>query len=164
MDGIYFPNLTVIENKKRLNVRVAGIIEQNGHLLAVKETGEDAYYLPGGRVQLGEQTGDAIFREMEEELGKPVGSAELVYVAESFFDRFDARYHEYGFYYRVEVPDWVPFHPEDCVLTGVDDGVELDFRWIKQDLGDFTRKNLYPIKMREHLLEIPNQVTHIVTR
>lgn len=62
----------------------------------------DYYALPGGRVEMGEDTGSALRREMREELDLQVQVGRLLAVAELFYGPSGGRTHELGFYYEME--------------------------------------------------------------
>lgn len=63
---------------------VAGLIrDAEGRLLTVRKTGTHAFMLPGGKPEPGEADTEALARELREELGVEVQSAEL-------FGRFEA--------------------------------------------------------------------------
>jgi ADP-ribose pyrophosphatase YjhB (NUDIX family) len=56
-----------IENNK-FNYRVCAIIINDNKILALKDEVSPYYYLPGGRVQIGETAEEALLREIKEEL------------------------------------------------------------------------------------------------
>ena len=51
------------ENEK-FNYRVCAIMLNDGKILAMRDEGVPYFYLPGGRVKLGEAAEDAIIREI----------------------------------------------------------------------------------------------------
>ncbi len=65
-------------------LRAAGILLRNDKILLdhVLDTGE--YWLPGGHVQIGETTENALHRELKEELEQEFSIEKLVYVSENF--------------------------------------------------------------------------------
>ncbi len=67
-----------------LQARVAGILIEDGKLLIVKQMLSDkrAWSLPGGRVEKGEESGDGLIREMEEETGLRTKIVKLLYLCE----------------------------------------------------------------------------------
>lgn len=67
-----------------LQVRVTGIVIENGHILLVKQkvTSGRGWSLPGGRVEQGETLEAAVTREMEEETGLSTGVIKLLYLCD----------------------------------------------------------------------------------
>lgn len=55
------------ENSK-FNYRVCAMMISNGKILAMHDERSPYYYLPGGRVKIGETAEDAVIREIQEEL------------------------------------------------------------------------------------------------
>jgi len=53
----------------KFNYRVAAIIERDQHYLLATVPSVDYWFLPGGRVQMGESSEQALTREVQEELG-----------------------------------------------------------------------------------------------
>ena len=56
------------ENSK-FNYRVCAMMIDNGKILAMKDDRSPYFYLPGGRVTIGETAETAVVREVQEELG-----------------------------------------------------------------------------------------------
>ena len=86
----------------KFKFRVCGIVRVNNKYLTVKIQNNDFYCLPGGHVELGEDTDSAVLREMKEELGYEVKIVKLVSIIQNFFKAKDGRkFHELGYYYIV---------------------------------------------------------------
>ena len=60
--------------------------------------------MPGGAIESGEFSTEALVREMREELGVTVEIGRLVWVVENLFEYRGAFYTEFGFYYEAEWP------------------------------------------------------------
>ena len=65
MSGI---DLSFVSGKEKFNYRVCAVIISEGKLLAMHDERSPYYYLPGGRVQMGETAEAAVAREVQEEL------------------------------------------------------------------------------------------------
>ena len=61
-------DISFAAGEKKFNYRVAAVILNGGKLLAMRDEYSPYYYLPGGRVKLGETAEQAVIREIQEEL------------------------------------------------------------------------------------------------
>lgn len=126
--------------------RACVIIRQADRILLNRFGGDSFWALPGGAVELGEFSSDALVREMREELGATVEIGRLVWIVENLFDYRGTSYTEYGFYYEAE---WAPsgqFFEDEFV------GLEPDqfFRWIRNE--DIAALDFRPAVLRLPLL------------
>ena len=116
----------------KFKFRVCGILQHNDKYLVVKMNDNPFYCLPGGHVELGEDTNQAVLREMREELGFEVKLEKLVAVNQNFFTGNDGRpFHELGFYYVVTAVDEKNISPNDYAREELDKGTlkHLAFKW-----------------------------------
>ncbi|HHP0451005.1 NUDIX hydrolase [Vibrio harveyi] len=67
----------------------AGIIIKKGALLVLRSKGKDTFYAPGGKLDSGETSEQALCRELHEEVGIKVTEENLV-----LFGRFEAPAHD----------------------------------------------------------------------
>ena len=120
----------------KFKFRVCGILKVKDKYLTVKIQNNDFYCLPGGHVELGEDTDSAVLREMKEELGYEVKIVKLVSIIQNFFKAKDGRvFHELGYYYIVEPTNLDDVNLDDYVITELDKGklVRLEFKWFTLD-------------------------------
>ncbi|MCZ4273675.1 NUDIX hydrolase [Maritalea porphyrae] len=153
-------NLTFDEGQNRVNVRAVAIIRREGHVLVVREDDDDFVCLPGGRIQRGESSLDAIHREMNEELNAKIEGPQLKYIIENFFWRYGKKFHEFAFYYEIEPPAHVAFVTQGVCQFGEDDGKALSFEWVPYTANHLCRVNLHPLAMRTRLLTLPDGFEH----
>jgi 8-oxo-dGTP pyrophosphatase MutT (NUDIX family) len=64
------------------SLRVGAILVRDGRVLLTRTDGQDHWFLPGGRVKLGEPAVVALRRELGEELGLTVADVRVRIVAE----------------------------------------------------------------------------------
>lgn len=126
-----------IDNEEgKFKFRVCGVLEYKGKYLAVKMNNNNFFCLPGGHVELGEDTDMAILREMKEELGFAVKIKKLISINQNFFYGVDGRkFHEIGFYYIVNAVDEKNINPNDYEREELDKGKlqHLVFKWFTKD-------------------------------
>lgn len=116
----------------KFKFRVCGILKVEDRYLTVKIQDNDFYCLPGGHVELGEDTDSAVLREMREELGYEVKINKLVSIIQNFFKTKEGKvFHELGYYYIVEPVNVNEVNLENYVRMENDKGEmkRLEFRW-----------------------------------
>jgi len=145
-----------------MRLRAAAIITRPGQVLLHRAEGDAFWALPGGGIEAGESAGEALVREMQEELGLAVVPGALACVVENFFTYAGTAYHETGLYLQV--------HPQPASLLeqspgpyeGVEGGRRLEFAWF--ELSALAGLDLRPPFLREALARGHEGVLHIVYR
>ena len=133
--------------------RVAGIIISDNKILTVNTRQDNCLYLPGGYVELGETTEEAIIRELKEELLLDFEIKEYLGVLENYFEvEKRGKVHEISFYYLMSIPE--ELNKDDFSLIENDKGyiINHDFKWIslnKLKSYDFRPKVLVDILQEE---------------
>jgi ADP-ribose pyrophosphatase YjhB (NUDIX family) len=110
--------------------RACAIIRQADRLLLNRYGGDSFWALPGGAVESGEFSTEALVREMREELAVTVEVGRLVWVVENLFEYRGAFYTEFGFYYEAEWPR-VPLRIGDEEFAGEEH--DQFFRWVRYE-------------------------------
>ena len=93
-----------LENGK-FNYRVCALVRRDGEILAMHDERSPYYYLPGGRVRLGETAEHAIQRELREELHISAEIVRPLWLNQAFFqeDVDGLSYHELCIYFLMDV-------------------------------------------------------------
>lgn len=132
----------------KLNIRAGGVIIHNNKVLTHKSINKDHYALPGGRIEVGENSKETIRREIREELGKEIEVQDYLATVENFFIMNDKKYHELYFLYQIEFKN-----EEDKKITETMKNLEgkdyLHYEWI--DLKDIDQYNLLPACLKDVL-------------
>ena len=147
----------------KFKFRVCGILKVNDKYLTVKIGENNFYCLPGGHVELGEDTDSAVLREMKEELGYDIKIVRLVSVIQNFFKTKDNKvFHELGYYYIVEPTDVNKVNLDDYVIIENDKGkeVRLEFKWFTLD--ELQTARFLPEVLKTQLTN--DTFTNIITR
>lgn len=71
--------------EEKFNYRVGAVILNDGKLLAMRDEDAPYYYLPGGRVKLGETAEQAVIREVYEELHVTAEIVRPLWLNQAFF-------------------------------------------------------------------------------
>lgn len=72
---------------EKFNYRVCAMIINEGKILAMKDGNSPYYYLPGGRVKIGETAEYAVLRECKEELNAELEIIRPLWLNQAFFYR-----------------------------------------------------------------------------
>lgn len=144
--------------KGRFNYRVAGIaIWENRILLNRLET-DSHWFLPGGRVELGEPSPQALEREIFEEIGAKIQINRLQFLVENFFEYSRKKFHELGFYYTMEV-----FLPHEKIeFLGEENHHKMIYRWFSQE--ELLNLNFQPNILKDKLFSPEWEEFHIIQR
>ena len=133
-------DITIDVENYKLNVRTAGIIIHNNKVLVHRNINEDHYALIGGRIQIGENSEDALRREIQEEMGKEIQIMGNVATIENFFEMNSQKYHEIMFVHKAEFTN-----EEDQKIENTIQNIEgkdyLKYEWI-----DLDKIEEYPLK------------------
>ena len=150
----------------KFTYRIGGISIHNGHILLQKSTLDPAdmfWFLPGGRVEMGESASVTLLRNMQEELGVVTKIERLLYVVENFFTDADDTWHELGLYFLMTAPeDSYLYQSLEMILRVDEAGNHLRFDWLP--IGQLDTSPLYPLCFQKALQEIPEHTVHIEER
>lgn len=137
-------DIKINSEEGKFKFRVCGILHHNGKYLVVKMDENNFYCLPGGHVELDEDSESAVLREMREELGFEVKIKRLVSINQNFFKTKEGKpFHELGFYYLIEACDEGDITPHDYEREEIDKGElrHLKFKWVtKEELQEISFK------------------------
>lgn len=144
----------------RFNYKASGVAIDNGRVLLTRDENVDFWYLPGGRVEVGETTADTLRREMKEELGVAIEVGPLLWVVENFFDLKGKLYHEVALFYSMSFQDSMNILLKEDTFEGSEPTIRLFFKWF--DIEELEHSELYPPFLRAALKNIPKVTEHIV--
>ena len=111
------------------NQRVAARIVHQGKVLLQTTTSTRYWTLPGGRVEFGESSEQALVRELKEELALPQSHMRPVWLIENFFSEDRISYHELLMIYTVELSDEQFALIAKPMQHREESGLVLEFEW-----------------------------------
>ena len=142
----------------RFNYRVCAILVDEGRILAMHDERSPYFYLPGGRVRMGERAEDAVLREVREELGIEARIVRPLWLSQSFFNEDVVRvdYHELCLYFLLDISGTDLLSRGDRFR-----GPELrhvhDFEWLPFDR--LREEYFYPLFLKTEIFHLPEQLT-----
>ena len=142
----------------RFNYRVCAVLLDGGRILAMHDENSPYFYLPGGRVKMGERAEDAVLREVREELGIEARIVRPLWLSQSFFNEDVVRvdYHELCLYFLLDVSDTDLLSRGDR-FRGPERRHIHDFAWLPFDrLKD---EYFYPLFLKTEIYRLPEHLT-----
>lgn len=151
-------DISFITGNEKFNYRVCAIMIFNGKILAMHDERSPYYYLPGGRVEMGETAEHAIIREIQEELGVTLGIIRPLWLNQAFFteDVDNLKYHEICIYFLMNVVG-TDLLEKGNKFTSKEGHRKHTFEWL-----EFTRlkdEYFYPIFLKKDIFNLPNEFT-----
>jgi ADP-ribose pyrophosphatase YjhB (NUDIX family) len=144
----------------RFHYCVDGVCIHQEHVLLCRAGQSDYWFTPGGRVELGETSQQALSREMQEELGEDVAVGRLLWIVENLFLMGAEPTHELALMYAITLPPTSPFLDLAHERVTMDAGTTLTLRWFP--LATLAEVELRPAFLRSAFQQLPEQTTHVV--
>lgn len=146
-----------VENQK-FNYRVCAMIIAENKILAMHDERSPYYYLPGGRVMMGETAEQAVVREVWEELGVAPRIARPLWLNQAFFteDVDHLRYHELCIYFLMDISDTDLLERGNAFIR-TEGRHTHTFEWLEfERLKD---EYFYPAFLKKEIFNLPNGLT-----
>ena len=142
----------------KFNYRVAAVIISDEKILVMKDERSPYFYLPGGRVQMGETAEHAILRELDEELHVYPEIVRLLWLVQNFFteDVDKLNYHEICIYFSMDISKTDLLNKGDR-FTLYEGRHIHDFEWLSFD--DLQTSYFYPVFLKMEIHNLPDCLT-----
>ena len=146
-----------VDNEK-FNYRVCAVIISDNKILAMHDERSPYFYLPGGRVEMGETAENAVIREVREELGITPKIVRPLWLNQAFFkedvDKLD--YHELCIYFLMDISD-TDLLSKGEKFTLKERHHTHDFEWLEfERLKD---EYFYPLFLKKDIFNLPSVFT-----
>lgn len=151
-------DVSFVCGREKFNYRVCALIVSDGKILAMHDERSPYYYLPGGRVHIGETAEDAVIREVREELNVTPRIIRPLWLDQNFFtedcDRLD--YHELCIYFLTDVSGTGLLEKGER-FTLHEGGHTHDFEWLP--FGRLKDEYFYPLFLKKEIFDLPDSFT-----
>lgn len=87
--------------KENIELCVRAFIQHENKILVCKTRQKDYYFFPGGHIDFGEGSKQALIRELKEELGVSVKKCSFIGVAENMYEEEGRKHHEINLVFQV---------------------------------------------------------------
>ncbi|MBE6659734.1 MAG: NUDIX domain-containing protein [Ruminococcaceae bacterium] len=142
----------------KFNYRVCAMMISGGKILAMHDERSPYYYLPGGRVVMGETAEAAVIREVREELGVTPRIVRPLWLNQAFFqeDVDHMQYHELCVYFLMDISD-TDLLSRGETFTAREGQRTHTFEWLSFDrLQD---AYFYPLFLKKEIYNLPDAFT-----
>lgn len=151
-------DITFNTDSGKFNYRVCAMIVHDGNILAMRDQRSPYYYLPGGRVSVGETAEEAVIREVQEEIGITLKIQRPLWLNQAFFteDVDGQNYHELCIYFLMDLSDsdllqrGKMFHSTEGSRTHC-------FEWLS--FASLKDLYFYPLFLKEDIYHLPEIFT-----
>ncbi|MBQ4527765.1 MAG: NUDIX domain-containing protein [Clostridia bacterium] len=151
-------DISYVTGNEKFNYRVCAIIINDNKILAMHDERSPYFYLPGGRVAMGETAEQAVIKELQEELNIKASIVRPLWLNQAFFteDVDNLNYHELCIYFLVDVSN------TDVLSRGtkflIQEGKHIHtFEWLNfEGLKD---EYFYPLFLKDEIFNLPQEFT-----
>ena len=146
-----------VENQK-FNYRVCAVILSENQILAMRDERSPYFYLPGGRVKMGETAEQAVIREVWEELGVSLKISRPLWLNQSFFtkDTDGLRYHEICICFLMDTADAGLLERQNT-FTRTEGADTHIFKWL--EIAQLKDETFYPLFLKKEIFNLPDGFT-----
>lgn len=151
-------DISFISENQKFNYRVCAMMISDGKILAMHDERSPYFYLPGGRVGMGETAEHAVIREVQEEIGVTPRIIRPLWLNQSFFteDVDKLNYHEICIYFLMDIT-MTDLLKKGSKFTSKEGERTHTFEWIEFDrLKD---EYFYPLFLKKEIFNLPNEFT-----
>ena len=146
-----------VDNEK-FNYRVCAMMISDGKILAMHDERSPYFYLPGGRVAMGETAEQTVIREVQEELGITPKIVRPLWLNQAFFkEEIDnLNYHELCIYFLMDI-SCTNLLSKGNIFTLNEGKHTHTFEWLEFDR--LKNEYFYPLFLKENIYCLPEEFT-----
>lgn len=157
-DEVSLMDVSIKMGNDKFNYRVCAMMISDGKILAMHDERSPYFYLPGGRVEVGETAEHAVVREVQEELGITPKIIRPLWLNQAFFteDVDKIRYHELCIYFLMDISETNILAKGKSFTTKEGKRTHL-FEWL--EFERLEKEYFYPIFLKKDIYHLPEQFT-----
>lgn len=151
-------DISFLAGNEKFNYRVCAVILNDGKILAMQDERSPYFYLPGGRVKLGETAEEAVIREIKEELNITARIIRPLWLNQGFFkeDVDGLQYHEICIYFLMDITH------TDLLSNGNrffmrEENHHHTFEWL--NFEQLQHEYFYPLFIKREIFHLPETFT-----
>jgi len=151
-------DISYVTGNQKFNYRVCAIIIDDNKILAMHDERSPYFYLPGGRVTIGETAEQAVIREVYEELNIKASIIRPLWLNQAFFteDVDNLSYHEICIYFLMDISNTNILNRGNKFITKEGNNTH-SFEWLNfEKLKD---EYFYPLFLKEEIFNLPKEFT-----
>ncbi|MBE6935962.1 MAG: NUDIX domain-containing protein [Ruminococcaceae bacterium] len=151
-------DISFVSGNDKFNYRVCAMIISDGKILAMQDERSPYYYLPGGRVAMGETAENAVIRELQEELGITAKIERPLWLNQAFFteDVDHLHYHEICIYFLMDISDTDLLSRGKRFLSKEGRKTHT-FQWL--EFEKLEELYFYPLFLKKEIFHLPDTFT-----
>lgn len=157
-------DLKIKSETQEFHGRTCGIIKQDNMVLIMRVNKTNYYHIPGGHIEIGEDSKAGVIREIKEEIGCDVEEARLFAIQENFWERNERECHGIEFYYIIKPSIKLPIKNYERIENDKGEEKLLDFRWVTAQ--ELKNVDLKPSNIKELIIngKYLDGLVHIIER
>lgn len=151
-------DITFQTDGRTFNYRVCAMILSGDKILAMHDQRSPYFYLPGGRVAVGETAEEAVLREVEEELHIRAKISRPLWLNQAFFteDVNGQHYHELCVYFLMDISETDLLSRGACFQCTEGKRTHF-FQWIPFER--LKEEYFYPLFLKEDIFHLSETFT-----
>lgn len=144
--------------EQKFNYRVCAMMLSEEKILAMHDERSPYFYLPGGRVKMGETAEQAVVRKVQEELGVTAQILRPLWLNQAFFteDVDHLHYHELCIYFLMDITK-TDLLARGSVFTAREGQRTHTFEWLAFDRLE--SEYFYPLFLKKEIFHLPDAFT-----
>lgn len=157
-------DLKIKTDTQEFHGRTCGIIKQDNYFLIMRVNKTPYYHIPGGHIEIGEDSNQTVIREIKEEIGCSVNRTNLFAIQENFWERKGKQCHGIEFYYIVEPEPKLQINDYERIENDKGEEKLLEFKWVTAE--ELVNIDLRPNNIKGLLIagKYNDKLIHLIER